>query len=98
MSYSSNTVFEVRRLTYSQFYRLSRISSDGFFDIDSSTSVPSSIEFLNIIVMKSNREQMRIVKNGILSTSDSKVAVNHVSDLSSSKKPILFLSISVPRD
>ena len=33
-----------------------------------------------------------MIKNGIMSITDSKVVVNHVSDLSSSKKPILVLS------
>ena len=33
-----------------------------------------------------------------MSTSDSKVVVDHVSDLSSTKKPILFLSLPVPPD
>ena len=32
--------------------RLSKISSEGIFDIDSRTFIPSCIEFLNIIIMK----------------------------------------------
>ena len=42
--------------------------------------------------MKSDRERISIIKNGIVSTSESKVVVDHESDLSPTKKPILFLS------
>ena len=36
-----------------------------------------------------------MIKNCVLSTSDSKVAVDHVSNLSSTKKPIFFRSLLV---
>ena len=37
-------------------------------------------------------KEISVIENGIVSTSNSKVVVDHASDLSSSKKPILFLS------
>ena len=39
-----------------------------------------------------------IIENGIKSASNPEVVVDHVSDLSSAKEPILFLSFSVPPD
>ena len=53
--------------------------------------VSSRIDFLNVIVSKTDREQIRRFKRGIMSASDSKAVVDHVSDLSSSKEPILFV-------
>ena len=47
---------------------------------------------MNIIVAKSDREKIGIIKNCIVSTSDSKVDEDHGSDLSSAKEPIFFLS------
>ena len=56
MSYNSNTVLSCADSRIPNLYILSRTSSEGIFDIDSETAITSCIEFLHIIVMKSDRE------------------------------------------
>ena len=73
-------------------YKLSRIASGGILVISLKKIIPSRIEFLNIIITKSDRELVSVFKNGIMSTSNLKVVVDHESDLSSAKEPTLFLS------
>ena len=48
--------------------------------------------FLNVIAAKSDCEWISAIKNGIMSASNPEIVVDHVSDLSSAKEPILFLS------
>ena len=79
-------------LTYSQFVQTFQDIIWRILVTDYKIFIPSRIELLNIVVAMSDRESIRIIKNGIMGTSDSKEVVNHVSDLSYSKKPILFLS------
>ena len=52
--------------------------------------IPSCIEFLNIIVPKSDREQISVIQYCIMSASNSKIVVDHEGDLSSSQKPSSF--------
>ena len=56
--------------------------------------VPESTrnEYLNIIISKSDSEWTSVIKNGIMSASNPEEVVDHVSDLSSAKEPIFFLS------
>ena len=91
MSYNSNTVLSCADSRILYLYSLSKISSDGIFDGESNF-VPSCIELLNIIFTNSDREQISVIQY-CMSTSYSKVVVDHYGDLSSSWKPILFLGV-----
>ena len=55
MSYNSSTVLSCADSRILNLYRLSKISSDGNFNIDNYNFLPCCIEFLKIIGMKSKR-------------------------------------------
>ena len=57
-------------------------------------SVPLRIEFLNIIISKSNSEQVGVVFDRIIGTSDPELFVDQVGNLSTSKETVLFLGLS----
>ena len=52
----------------------------------------SRTEFLNATIAKSKCEKISVIKNGIMSASNPDVVVDRVSDPSSAKVSILFLS------
>ena len=54
-------------------------------------SVPLRIEFLNIVISKSNSEQVGVVLDRIVGSSDPELFVDQVGNLSSSKETVLFL-------
>ena len=54
-------------------------------------SVPLRIEFLNIVISKNNGEQVGVVFDRTICTSDPEVIVDQVGNLSSSKETVLFL-------
>ena len=68
------------------------MSSDGICVIEK-CFIPSRIDFLNIIIAKSTCEWISVIKNGTMSASNPEVVVDHVSDLSSAKEPVFFLSL-----
>ena len=83
-------IFELIRLTYSQIVQT-------FQEHHPMGSWSQTIEFHHIWYRSpehhrfEDREKNRRMQYCIMSTNDSKVVVDHVGDLSSSKKPILFL-------
>ena len=58
-----------------------------------SYSVPLRIEFLNIVISKSNSEQVGVVFDRIIGTSDPELFVDQVGNLSTSKETVLFLGL-----
>ena len=54
-------------------------------------SVPLRIEFLNIVISKSNSEQVGVVFDRIIGSSDPELFVDQVGNLSTSKETVLFL-------
>ena len=91
MSYNYNTVLSCADSRILILYRFSKMSYGGILVIDKRIS--------SHLVSKSRTSSLRRViennisriKNCIMSTSDSKVVVDHVSDLSSTKKPVICL-------
>ena len=69
------------------------MSSDGIFVIDNKNSVPLRIEFLNIIFSKINCKKVGIVFDRIMDSSDPKVIVDQVSNLSAAKETVLLLGL-----
>ena len=61
-------------------------------------SVPLRIEFLNIIILKNNSEQVGVVFDRIMASSDPELIVDQVGNLSTSKETVLFLGFFVPPD
>ena len=61
-------------------------------------SVPLRIEFLNVVISKSNSEQVGVVFDRIIGTSDPELFVDQVGNLSTSKETVLFLGFFVPPD
>ena len=51
------------------------------------------IEFLNIIMSKSNCKKVGIILDGIIGSSDPEVLVDQASDLSSAKETVLLLGL-----
>ena len=56
-------------------------------------SVPLRIEFLNIVISKSNSEQVGVVFDRIIGSSDPELFVDQVGNLSTSKETVLFLGL-----
>ena len=56
-------------------------------------SVPLRIEFLNIVISKNNSEQVGVVFDRIMGSSDPEVFVDQVSELSSAKETVLLLGL-----
>ena len=56
--------------------------------------VPLRIEFLNIVISKSNSEQVGMVFDRIVGSSDPEVIVDQVSNLPTAKETVLFLGLS----
>ena len=54
-------------------------------------SVPLRIEFLNIVISKNNSEQVGVVFDRIMGSSDPELFVDQVGNLSSAKETVLFL-------
>ena len=54
-------------------------------------TIPFRIEFLNIIISKNNSEEVGVVLDRIMGSSDPEVIVDQVSALSSSEETVLFL-------
>ena len=54
-------------------------------------SVPLRIEFLNIVISKNNSEQVCVVFDRIMGSSDPELFVDQVGNLSTSKETVLFL-------
>ena len=61
-------------------------------------SVPLRIEFLNIVISKNNSEQVGVVLDRIMGSSDPELIVDQVGNLSTSKETVLFLGLFVPPD
>ena len=57
-------------------------------------SFPLRIEFLNIVISKNNSEQVGVVFDRIMGSSDLEMIVNQVGNLSTSKETVLFLGLS----
>ena len=74
------------------------MSSCGIFVIDNKNSVPLRIEFLNIVISKNNSEQVGVVFDRIMGSSDPELIVDQVGNLSTSKKKILFLGLLFSAD
>ena len=60
--------------------------------------VPLRIEFLNIVISKNDSEQVGIILDRILDSSDPEMIVDQVGNLSTSKETVLFLGLFVPPD
>ena len=56
-------------------------------------SVPLRIEFLNIVVSKNNSEQVGVVFDRIMGSSDPEVIVDQVGNLSTAKETVLLLGL-----
>ena len=69
------------------------MSSGGIFVIDNNIPSPLRIEFLNIVISKSNSEQVGVVFDRIIGTSDPELFVDQVGNLSTSKETVLFLGL-----
>ena len=69
------------------------MSSGGIFVIDNKNSVPLRIEFLNIIISKTDSEQVGIVLDRIVGSSDPEVFVDQVSNLPAVKETVLLLGL-----
>ena len=54
-------------------------------------SVPLRIEFLNIVILNNNGEQVGVVFDRIMGSSDRELFVDQVGNLSTSKETVLFL-------
>ena len=54
-------------------------------------SVPLRIEFLNIVISKKNGEQVGVVFDRIIGSSDPELFIDQVGNLSTSKETVLFL-------
>ena len=80
---------ELRKLTFSQLVQTFQNIIIWYFRQETSSNLVSN--FLNIIIMKSKKKTNCEIHHCIMSTSNSKVVVDHESSLCSSLKPILFL-------
>ena len=58
-----------------------------------SNSVPLRIEFLNIVISKNNSEQVGVVFDRIMGSSDPEVIGDQVGNLSPAKETVLFLGL-----
>ena len=85
MSYKSNTVFELIRPELPEHH------PTGYWSKTIEVH-PISYRIPEYHCSRSDREYFSVIKNGIMSSSDSKVVVDRKSDLPSAKEPILFLS------
>ena len=56
-------------------------------------SVPLRIEFLNIVISKNNSEQVGVVFDRIMGSSDPELFLDQVGNLSTSKETVLFLGL-----
>ena len=83
------------RLPNPDLKKLSKMSLDGSSS-SQQNSVPFRIEFLNIIISKTNCTLVGITLDRIIGSSDPEVLEDQVSDLSSSKEAVLFSGFSVP--
>ena len=54
-------------------------------------SVPLRIDFLNIVISKNNSEQVGVVFDRIMGSSDPEVIVDQVGNLSTAKETVLLL-------
>ena len=80
-------------LSYSQFVQSFQDVIMRDFCHRQQYSVPLRIEFLNIVISKSNGEQVGVVLDGIIGTSDPELFVDQVGNLSTSKETVLFLGL-----
>ena len=69
------------------------MSSDGIFVIDNRIPSHFRVEFLNIVISKTNSEQVGIILDRIMAPSDPEVFVDQVSNLSAAKETVLFLGL-----
>ena len=69
------------------------MSSDGIFVIDNENCVRFRIEFLNIVISWTDSEQVGIVLDRIMGSSDLEIFVDQESDLSSAKETVLLLGL-----
>ena len=95
---SPGRTIPIRSLDFSDsrvlnLYNPSKISSSGIFVIDN--RLPSHLEstFLNIVISKNNSEQVGVVFDRIMGSSDPEVIVDQVSNLSAAKETVLFLGL-----
>ena len=68
------------------------MSSGEIFVIDKN-SVPLGVEFLNIVISKTNSEQVGIVLDRIVGPSDPEVFVDQISNLPTAKETVLLLGL-----
>ena len=61
--------------------------------MDNKNSAPLRIGFLNIIISKNNSEQVGVVFDRIMGSSDPEVFVDQEGNLSTSKETVLFLGL-----
>ena len=61
--------------------------------MDNKIPVPFRIEFLNIVISKTNSEQVGVVFDRIMAPSDPEVNVGQVSNLSAAKETVLLLGL-----
>ena len=80
------------------FYNPSKMSSCGIFVKDNKNSVPLRIEFLNIVISKTDSEQVGVVFDRIMGSNDPEMIVDQVGNLSAAKETVLFLGLFVPPD
>ena len=90
--------FELIRLTYPQFVQTFRDIIGWNFWHRQYNFVPSCIEFLNIIIMKSDRERISTIQYCIMSANHPKIVVDHDGDLSFSVVTDPLSRLSAPRD
>ena len=74
------------------------MSSCGIFVIDNKIPSHFRIEFLNIVISKNNGEQVGVVFDRIVGSSDPEVFVDQVGNLPSAKETVLFLGLFGPPD
>ena len=95
--FSEEKVFVSRRKHFASqksfLYNPSKISSCGIFVTDN--KIPSHLESnsLNIVISKNNGEQVSVVLDRIMGSSDPEVIVDQVSNLSTAKETVLLLSL-----
>ena len=74
------------------------MSSGRDFRHGQKNSVPLQIEFLNFVIWKNNSEQVGVVFDRTIGSSDPELFVDQVGNLSTSKETVLFSGPFVPPD
>ena len=90
----SNILHDARIL---DLYKLSKMSSRWDLCHRQQIFVPLRIEFLNMNISKSNCEHSRH-NSPLVGTTDSEIFVDQMSDLSSTKEAVFFVSFSLQTD